>query len=211
MAEIRDVDLAWETIDVFRGALCQVQAAIERMGGKNPAAECPNDTAVSSRRLELRKRCQRIVESLLTPINLAALIAAYKKSEEYGKLKYKSRRDYAARMVRIERDYGELPLMDVTSEDLEKWRVRWSTNGAHPAMGNAVMTALRILLRFGAMELGDNECSRLAFHQFLSSEKTKKRERKQINAAQLNAFRAQAHKRGLHTLALGRRSSFIWS
>jgi hypothetical protein len=202
MAEIRDVDRAWEAIDVFRSALCQALAAVERMGGKDPAAECPNDAAVSRRRLELRKRCQDFIDTLLVPLNLKILIAAYKQTEEYGKLLHKSRRDYAARMRRIEREYGELPLRDVTSEDLKKWCALWSTNGVHPAMGKAVMTLVRILLRFGAKRFGDKDCARLAV-QFPRFEKRKKVERKQINAAQLVAFRAQAHKMGLHRLALG--------
>lgn len=32
--------------------------------------------------------------------------------------------DCAAHMRRIEREYGELPFRDVTSQDLEKWRAR---------------------------------------------------------------------------------------
>jgi hypothetical protein len=203
MAEIRDVDLAWETLTVFLDILGRALAVVEQRGGEDPATRCPNDTNGDDRRRALQKRCERIVESLLVPINLTTLIAAYKQAAEKGVIKYKSRRDYAARMARIEREYGALPLMDVTSKDLEQWRTRWSTDGTHPAMGNAVLTVLRILLRFGAMELGDSECSRLALYRFPSPEKIKRGERKQINVAQLNAFRAQAHKMGLHTLALG--------
>jgi hypothetical protein len=203
MAEIRNVDRAWEAIDVFRGALCQAQAEVERLGGKDPAAQCPNDGAASSRRLELRRRCNAVIDSLLAPINLTILIAAYKQTQEYAKLKYKTRRDYATRMRRIESEIGKLPLRDVVSEDMEKWRARWSSNGTHPAMGNAVMTVLRILLRFGAKELGDKECGRLALHEFPGLEKLKKGERKQISVSQLDALRAQAHKMGFHTLALG--------
>ena len=202
MAEIRNVDLAWEALNVFQDALCRAVVVVEQMGGEDPAAGCPNDTVVSNRRIVLRKRCQDFIDTLLAPPNLQTLIAAYKQTEKYGKLLHKSRRDYAARMRRIECEYGDLPLRDVTSEDLEKWCSLWSTNGAHPAMGKAVMTLVRILLRFGAKKFGDRDCARLAV-QFPRFEKRKKAERRQINAVQLDAFRVQAHKMGLHRLALG--------
>jgi hypothetical protein len=167
------------------------------MGGK-----CPNDSAASNRRIVLRNRCQDLIDSLLAPLNLKKLIAAYKQTERYKTRLHKTRRNYDAHMQRIECEYGELPLRDVTSEDLERWRARWSADGEHPVMGKAVMSLVRILLRFGVKKFGDTDCARLAV-QFPRFEKRRKAERRQINTVQLDAFRAQAHKMGLHRLALG--------
>ena len=65
MAEIRDVDLARETLTVFLDILGRALAVVEQRGGEDPAARCPNDTEGDDRRRALRKRCERIVKSLL--------------------------------------------------------------------------------------------------------------------------------------------------
>jgi hypothetical protein len=155
------------------------------------------------RRRELRARCQDSIASVLpkTNLDLSALIQAYKLSTKYQKLIYKSRCNYDAHMKRVEKAYGSIPLKSVTSKDLEKWSADCGGHGKHLPMGRAVMTVIRILLRFGVKEFDDKDCARLAVH-FPRFQNRKTGARKYINAAQLVPFRAQAHKMGLHSLAL---------
>jgi hypothetical protein len=209
MTEIRDVDLAWEAFNTLRILSCQMLAAVEQMGGGDRGDRLTEAAALRQR--ELRARCNEYIKFVLakmppepaitSDLTLATLIEEYKQTARYRKLIYKSRCSYDANMKRIERDYGKVVLKNVTSEDLEKWRAHWSGGGAHPAMGHAVMTATRILLRFGVRKFGDENCARLAVH-FPRFEKRKTGTRKHISAAQLVQFRAQAHKMGLHSLAL---------
>jgi hypothetical protein len=201
MAEIREVDIAWEALITLREVLCSAVATVEQMGGRDPSEERPTDAAVKYRH-ELRARCQQVIAVLLTPnLTLVALIDAYKQTAAYRKLDFKSRGNYDAHMHRIQRAYGELPLKNVTAEDLEKWRVNWSGDGKHPAMAHAAMSITRLLLRFGVRKFGDDNCARLAVH-FPRFKKDRPSARKRINATQLVPFCANAHKMGLHTLAL---------
>jgi hypothetical protein len=93
MAEIREVDLAWEVLNAFRDLSSQALAAIVQMGGKDPSELRSTDTA-ATHRLELRARCHDSIASVLakaTPNfsltpgpSLASLIQAYKQTEATG-------------------------------------------------------------------------------------------------------------------------------
>jgi hypothetical protein len=135
---------------------------------------------------------------------VASLIAAYKKNKEtgYHKAKYQTRINYDSLLRRIEDDRGHEKLADLTPQDIQRFYEDWLPRGE--AMAGSLVRMLRMLLGFGATELGDPDCGRLSVPFVLRKMRFKatKRRSERLTKEQANQIRAKAHEVGMPSIAL---------
>src|SRR5581483_2752519 len=97
--------------------------------------------------------------------------------------------------------YGDKHLSEIKARDFRRWNEEWAADGK-VSMGHAMITILRIVMNFGRTILEDEDCARLA--TFLHGMKFKDGKPRDsiLTAEQVDAIRAEAHRQGLHSIAL---------
>lgn len=143
-------------------------------------------------------------------MNLSKLIRDYQTDKVSGfrKLRPATRENYIRLCNRIDFDKGEIDLRSVKYRDLVAWHQDWSEDGNKVAMGHALVGMLRTLIGFGATILEDAQCERLCgvLHRMRCPMPKPRTER--LTADQATAIRAEAHRRGLHSIALAQAIQF---
>lgn len=135
----------------------------------------------------------------------------------YKKVRYRTRLNYDSMLKRIAADHGDVrlgggfdsdgnPTEPLKARKLLRWHEEWSKRGVTAAHG--IMTMLRMLFKFGATFLEDDECQRLSgiIKGLPFANGGARTER--LTAEQATAVRAEAHRRGYHALALAQAFQF---
>jgi hypothetical protein len=226
MMEIRQIDLAWEAVNVLGNLSRKALDAIEQNGGRDPSLQRSTETAPSIL-FELREygfdsiagiiakatgvlKQQPSRPSPAETLSLRALIQIFKEDRRgrYLRTAPKTRHNYYMQFQQIDREVGDLSLSLVMPNDILSWYERWSASGQHLCMGHTVVGKVRMLLRYGAATLQDKDCIRL--NGALSAMRIKKGipSVRRINARQADAVRMIAHKKKVPSIALAQAFMF---
>lgn len=139
---------------------------------------------------------------------IRTLVNCYQTDEvsPYRKIRYKTRVNYDGLMRRIVRDHGDEPIRDIKRRTILLWYEKWRESGIPTS--HSLMTMMRIVIGFGSSILEDSECVRLRI--LLHDMKFENGQAREdiVTAEQATAIRAEAHKRGLHSIALAQAIQF---
>jgi hypothetical protein len=143
-------------------------------------------------------------------MTLAELIDAYKTDPEstYHGLRYRVRQSQEGLLKRIVDRHGAEPLNNVKTRVIKAWHREWSHNGEKIAMGHSVMAQLRTLFSFGMTMLEDADCERLVPVMSAQRFPAPAARTECLTADQVINVRAEAHKRGWHSIALAQALQF---
>jgi hypothetical protein len=135
---------------------------------------------------------------------LQQLIDQYRNDSDssFLKLQHQVRLRRERLLSRIGREHGGRELQDIRTRTLIAWHREWVSDGKL-AMAKALVDVLRVLFRFGASILEDQECGRLsdALEEVRLQNSTSRSE--PITSEYVRAIRAAAHEHfGWHCLAL---------
>jgi hypothetical protein len=204
MLEIRNIDRAWEAMNVLGESARKAMSAIEHMGGKKPSESLSGLRQLHTYSYEsIANLLSRAIEPHTSgALTFPLLIDFYKQSDRYRKLKYKVRLKRDDDLERIIKVAGDLTLRSLVVEDFKSWYSHWTSGGKHLPMGRSMITIVRLLLGLGMTKLNDQDCVRLSLALRLTRFKKNYVKRKRINAAQAIAIRERAHEMGLHSFAL---------
>ncbi len=140
---------------------------------------------------------------------IATLIDCYltDRVSSFQKLRYRTRENYLCLCRRIDKEHGADQLRNIRARHILAWHQDWIASG-HVSMAHSLMGMLRMLVGFGLTILEDRECERLA--GVLSNLRfPMARPRIAIlTADHVLAIRAEAHRRGLHSMALAQAIQF---
>lgn len=150
---------------------------------------------------------------------IRTLIDQFQTDEDspYRKVRYRTRQNYDSILKRIVADHGGVslgrgfdadgnPTEPLKARRLLRWHEEWSKRGATTAHG--IMTMLRMLLKFGAVFLEDDECKRLCPIIKGLPFTTGGARTERLTAEQATAVRAEAHCHGFHAMALAQAFQF---
>lgn len=138
-----------------------------------------------------------------------SLAECYQTDEDssYQSKRYRTRLFYDRLCKRIVADCGDMLIADFTGRDAIALHKRW-TAGGKIAMGHSLVAMLRLLLTFGKTILNDPAC-RLARDIAHDMKFTMPMARRAtLTADQACAIRAEANRRGLHSIALAQAFQF---
>jgi len=140
---------------------------------------------------------------------LTALAGSYQSDQDspYRKLRYQSRVHYDSLLRKIVTEHGFLKISEIKARIVLRMHEGWM-EGGKVAMAHALIGMLRTLAGFGATILEDEECARLSgvlSHMRFTMAKPRN---ERLTAEQAAAIRAEAHRRGLHSLALAQAIQF---
>jgi hypothetical protein len=125
---------------------------------------------------------------------LQQLIDHYRNDADssFSKLQHQVRLRRERLLSRIGREHGGRELKDIRTRTLVAWHREWVSSGKF-AMGKALVDVLRVLFRFGASILEDQECRRLsdALEEVRLQDSTSRSE--PITSEHVRAIRATAH------------------
>lgn len=136
------------------------------------------------------------------------LIACYKSDPDspFQKLRYRSKQTYSYFLKYIDQDHGPERVQDTRARDFMRWHEQWLPRGV--SMAHGLIGQARGLLTFGATILECEHCtalgtraSKMRFAQGQPREIV-------LTAAMAEAIRAEAHKRGLASIALAQAIQF---
>lgn len=140
---------------------------------------------------------------------IRALCNVYQVDQDspFRKLRYKSRQHYTHLMKRLMAGHGDERIVDIKARAVLRWHEEWSADGKI-ATGHAMVTMLRTLMSFGATMLEDDECARVSAVLRGMKFANAKPRNERLTAEQANAIRAEAHRLGLHSIALAQALQF---
>lgn len=140
---------------------------------------------------------------------LKGLAVAYLNNGEsnFSKLRYHTRKYYNTLIKRIVEDHGAELVRDTRAKHMKMWHENW-THERGVAMSHALMGMLRTLFGFGATFVEDEECERLCAVLHRMKFKMPAKREEALTAEQAITIRAEAHKRGLHSIALAQAIQF---
>jgi hypothetical protein len=141
---------------------------------------------------------------------LGGLIDAYQTDpvSSFHKLRYHVRRNHVGILARIGRQYGSFELRAIKARDLKLWHMEWLGDTNKVSVAHSLISQLRTLCGFGAAMLEEEECERLCLvlHKLKFPQGQPRTE--YVTPAQAVALRAQAHRRGWHSIALAQAIQF---
>lgn len=129
------------------------------------------------------------------------------KDSSFRKNRYQTRKHYESLLRRIVDDHGDVMVADLRGRDMLRWHEGWAAGGKIP-MAHSLMGMVRGLFGFGMTLLECNECTRMC--AVLSKQRFQmgKSRGVQLTAEMANLIRAEAHKEGLHSIALAQAIQF---
>ncbi len=140
---------------------------------------------------------------------LKQLIERFCEDQEssFQNLRYQVRVKHQRLLTRISREHGDCQLRNIRARNLMAWHKAWKSGGKI-AIAHALVARLRVLFRFGATLLEDNECIRLL--NILSQTRFPNAVSRnlRITAEQVRAVRVKAHRRGWDSIALAQALQF---
>ncbi len=150
-----------------------------------------------------------VPESIAYDGSMRSLAECYRtdKDSSFRKNRYQTRKHYESLLRRIVDDHGDMMVSELRGRDMLRWHEGWSAGGKIP-MAHSLMGMVRGLFGFGMTLLECNECARMG--AILSKQRFQmgKSRGVQLTAEMANLIRAEAHKRGLHSIALAQAIQF---
>jgi hypothetical protein len=141
-----------------------------------------------------------------TVASLAHLYCTIKRSP-FHKVRYKTRENYKNLVRRIIADCGDMRLVDLKTQNIERLYEGW-TEGGKMATAHSLVTMLRMLFGFGATILEDGECERLSVVMHKMRFSMAKRLSSRLTTEQASAIRAMAHQMKRPSIALAQALQF---
>lgn len=140
---------------------------------------------------------------------IKSLIECYQMDENspYLEKRYRTRLFYDRLCNRLLTDCGDMIVADFTGRDAISLHRRWSAGGK-VAMGHALIGMLRGLFTFGKTILNDPACKEAKSLMHDMKFKMPKPRNERLIADQACAIRAEANRRGLHSIALAQAFQF---
>lgn len=140
---------------------------------------------------------------------LATLIDCYLRDPDSGfvKLRFKTRENYMSLCRRLTVDHGDVLVDDIKARNLLRWHEDWTAKG-RIAMAHSLVGMLRMLINFGMTILEDDECARVSAVLSKMKFPMGKPRLSILTAKHAIALRAEAHNRGLHSMALAQAFQF---
>lgn len=140
---------------------------------------------------------------------IASLAHCYRTDPDssFRKNRYQTRRHYESLLRRIVTDHGDERIADLRGRDMMRWHEAWSADGKIP-MAHSLMGMVRGLIGFGMTLLECDECTRMCAVMSKQRFQMGKSRSEQLTAAMANAVRAEAHRRGLPSIALAQAIQF---
>lgn len=139
------------------------------------------------------------------------LIETYKTHERspYQTIKFATRNFYDSLLKRLVEDFGDGRLVDTDADDVTEMYEAWKGTGKL-SMTKALTGMARSLINFGATILDDPECHRLAvpFHRMRQLSDRRTIQTIGLTEDYAKAVIEQAHKMGLHSIALAQAVQF---
>jgi hypothetical protein len=137
--------------------------------------------------------------------NVATLVHLYRSDPRspYHKVRSKTKENYDSLIKRILKDCGDAKARNLVTEDFERFYEIWK-DGSKVAMAHSLMTMLRQIIHFGASVVEDADCLRasVTLHRMKFEIGAPRVASDRITAEHVLAVRAEAHKEGMHMLAL---------
>lgn len=140
---------------------------------------------------------------------VAGLVRSYNTDPDsnYRKLRFHTRKYYDTLCRRIVRDHPDTLIADLKARQMLRWHETLS-EGGKVAMSHGVMGMMRTLLGFGMTILEDDECARLSLVLHKMRFPMAKARLERLTLEQVVAIRAEAHRRGQHSIALAQAVQF---
>jgi hypothetical protein len=140
---------------------------------------------------------------------IAGIADAYRTDPDsrYHKARYVSRRYYDTLLERIIRDHGSEMLGDIKARNVIRWHEQWK-EASGLSMASALVRMLRGIISFGSSMLEDPECIRLKAALSDQRFEMAKPRTERLTAEMAIAIRAEAHKKGLPSIALAQAIQF---
>lgn len=139
---------------------------------------------------------------------LGSLINVYTSDNDspYKELRYHSRVPYDGRLEILRATVGSARMHALSFRDMKRWYEafrRPATEGGADriARGHALMTTVRIVIAYGAM-LEIPDCKRMSDILSKMEFQNPQKRTEFLTAAQAIAIRAEAHRQGLHSIAI---------
>lgn len=142
--------------------------------------------------------------------SLRSLINCYQTDRDstYHKLRYHVRIRHDQLLRRIAGRYGDTPLTEIRARAITAWHRDWTDDGVKLATGHAFAAQLRVLFGFGLKFLEDEDCERLSVVMSKMRFASPKPREERMTFDQVAAVRAEAHKQGWHSIAIGQAMQF---
>lgn len=140
---------------------------------------------------------------------IGSLIECYQQDPDSGfrKLQFKTREVYTNLLRRLDRDHGDMMIADIRARQLMRWHEDWM-KGSGVSMAHSLVGMLRTLGTFGATLLEDDACRDLKVILHDMKFKNSKPRTERLTADYAEAVRAEAHRKGLHSIALAQAFQF---
>lgn len=140
---------------------------------------------------------------------LPALVNCYQTDPDsnYKTRRYQTRLFYAKLCEKIGDKFGETKLAEIKARDILAWHRELSATG-HVAMPHALIGMMRTLVGFGKTILENKECERLSMVLHAMRFPMAKPRDERLTLEMVTAVIAEAHRQGLHSLALAQAIQF---
>lgn len=141
--------------------------------------------------------------------SLATLIDCYLRDPDSGftKLRFRTRENYMSLCRRLTVDHGDVLVDDIKARNLLRWHENWTATG-RVAMAHSLVGMIRMLMNFGMTILEDDQCARVSAVLSKMKFPMAKARLAILTAEHAIAIRQEAHKRGLHSMALAQAIQF---
>lgn len=143
--------------------------------------------------------------------SIRSLVNAYQtdKDSTYRKLRFTSRDSADYLCKRLVQTHGDDMIADLKARNMLRWHEEFAgEDGKKITMAHAMIGMVRTLVNFGTTILEDEQCERLALHLHKMRFPMSKPRNERLTAEQATMIRAQAHKRGKHSIALAQAFQF---
>lgn len=140
---------------------------------------------------------------------IEALAHAYRTDEDspYHKKRYVTRKHYDKLVEKIVNEHGHERVADMKGRMVKRWHDDWTADGKI-ALGHALVGMLRTLINFGSSMMDDDDCARLSAKMSDMRFSLPKPRNSFLTAEMAEAFRAKAHEKGYHSMALAQAFQF---
>jgi len=141
---------------------------------------------------------------------LRSLISCYQTDPDstYHKLRTRTRMNYDSRLRRVSTEHGIELVQNIRARQVKRWHEGWRGESNRVVAAHQMIAILRIVCRFGATMLEDEDCLRLAALLGQMRFPSHRPRNQAITAEQVIAFRRAAHEAGLPSMALGQAIQF---
>ncbi len=192
-ADLKSPDVV-ASIDTAIDKLRELRALAASLHGTAAAGALNQTSAETSSQTPLRPRK-----------TFGALIERYQTDERssYRNVRHNTRESYNRKLKRLMDDCSTYTPSDLNRSNIAGLYVKWTNDGKTPGMGHALVTAMRVVVNYGATVLEDEDWARVSV--VLRHMRFKMKDRstvERLTREQAIAIIKKAHEMGFPALAL---------